>query len=122
MSRVYIAGPMSGWPELNYPAFHAMAAQLRAAGHHVENPAENHPPHCQSWLGYMRLAVAQLATCDAVIMLPGWRQSRGAIVEHQLATGMGLQVMDDTPAPRTYRGRTDLELIDTGEFKVGGSC
>lgn len=66
--------------------------------------------------------MAQLATCDAVIMLPGWRQSRGANVEHQLAAGMGLQVIDDTPVPRTYRGRTDLELIDTGEFKVGGSC
>lgn len=95
MKRIYIAGPMSGLPELNYPAFHAMAAQLRAAGRHVENPAENPAPHCNSWLGYMRLAVAQLATCDTVVMLHGWEQSRGARVEYQLAVGMGLRVVDE---------------------------
>ena len=92
MTRIYIAGPMSGLPDLNYPAFHAKAAELRALGHHVENPAENKPPHCKSWLGYMRLAVAQLVTCDAVVLLPGWEKSRGARIERQLADGMGLQV------------------------------
>ena len=49
MTRIYLAGPMSGLPELNYPAFHAKAAELRAAGHHVENPAENPAPPCGSW-------------------------------------------------------------------------
>ena len=95
MSRIYLAGPMSGLPEFNYPAFNALAEQLRAQGHHVENPAENSEPPCQSWLGYMRLAVAQLATCDAVVMLDGWEKSRGARVEYQLAVGMGLRVLDE---------------------------
>ena len=94
MSRIYISGPMSDLPEFNYPAFNALAAELRAAGHHVENPAEATPPNCNSWLGYMRLAVAQLATCDTVVMLKGWEQSRGAQVEYQLAVGMGLQIVD----------------------------
>ena len=30
MTRIYIAGPMSGLPDLNYPAFNAMAERLRA--------------------------------------------------------------------------------------------
>ena len=38
--RIYVAGPMTGHPELNFPAFHAAATELRALGHHVENPAE----------------------------------------------------------------------------------
>ena len=92
MTRIYIAGPMSGLPDLNYPAFNAMAERLRAHGHHVENPAENPPPKCESWLGYMRMAVAQLATCDAVVMLPGWSKSKGACIEHQLAVGLGLEI------------------------------
>ncbi|WP_440111738.1 DUF4406 domain-containing protein [Acidovorax sp. BL-A-41-H1] len=92
--RIYIAGPMSGLPDLNYPAFHAMAAHLRAKGLHVENPAENDPPACESWLGYMRLAVAQLASCDAVVMLPGWAKSKGACIEHQLAVGLGLEILE----------------------------
>ena len=67
MTRIYIAGPMSGLPDLNYPAFHAMAERLRAKGLHVESPAENDPPACESWLGYMRLAVAQLADRKSVV-------------------------------------------------------
>ena len=47
MTRIYIAGPMSGLPDLNSPAFNAMAERLRAHGHHVENPAENPPPKCE---------------------------------------------------------------------------
>lgn len=98
MTRIYIAGPMSGLPNLNYPAFNAMAAVLRAQGFHVENPAENPEPHCRSWLGYMRMAVRQLSTCDAVFMLPGWRNSRGACIEHQLAVGLGLEIIDGVTA------------------------
>ncbi len=112
--KIYIAGPCSGLPGFNYPAFHAKAAELRAAGHHVENPAENPEPACKNWRGYMRLAVAQLATCDAVVLLPGWSKSRGACVEHQLAVGMGLEVLDgmspssmrETPPMAPSQGNT----------------
>lgn len=94
MTRIYIAGPMSGLPDLNYPAFNAMAERLRALSFEVENPAENPPPKCESWLGYMRMAVAQLATCDAVVMLPGWSKSKGACIERQLAVGLGLEIVE----------------------------
>lgn len=94
MKRIYIAGPMSGLPEFNYPAFNRAAAMLRAQGHHVENPAENPAPACGSWAGYMRLALPQLCKCDAVYMLPGWRGSKGARVEHGLALDLGMEVQD----------------------------
>ncbi len=90
MKRIYIAGPMSGLPELNYPAFNARAAELRARGFHVENPAENPVPVCGSWEGYMRMAIAQLVTCDAIDLLPGWSSSRGATVEFGLAMNLGI--------------------------------
>ncbi len=32
MKRIYLSGLMSGLPELNFPAFHAEAARLRALG------------------------------------------------------------------------------------------
>jgi len=41
--RYYIAGPMSGIPAFNFPAFHAAAAALRAAGYDVVSPAETDP-------------------------------------------------------------------------------
>ena len=90
MTRIYLAGPMSGLPDLNYPAFNAKAAELRAQGHHVENPAENPVPACGSWQGYMRMAVAQLVTCEVIFLLPGWEKSKGARVERDLARRLGI--------------------------------
>ncbi|WP_263147768.1 DUF4406 domain-containing protein [Pseudomonas sp. RIT-PI-AD] len=90
--RLYLAGPMTGLPEFNYPAFHAEAARLRALGYDVENPAENPAPPCGSWLGYMRLGLRQLLACDGVALLPGWRDSRGAWVECMVAHSLGLPV------------------------------
>ena len=83
--KVYLAGPMSGLPDNNYPAFNAEAARLRALGYFVENPAENTPPECGSWQGWMRLSIRQMLTCDIVALLPGWRNSRGASIEYNLA-------------------------------------
>ncbi|MEQ6437201.1 DUF4406 domain-containing protein [Comamonas sp. w2-DMI] len=95
VKRIYIAGPMTGLPQSNYPAFHAAAAVLRSQGHHVENPAENPVPPCGgSWLGYMRMSLRQIADCDCIYMLPGWRNSRGARIEHGLAMDLGLEVQD----------------------------
>lgn len=37
---LYLAGPMRGIPEFNFPAFMSAAADLRAQGHIVFNPAE----------------------------------------------------------------------------------
>ncbi len=94
--RIYVAGPMTGHKDLNFPAFHAAAAALRAQGHHVENPAEiNADPNAQ-WLDCMRMDIARLVTCDAVCMLPGWEASRGARLEHTIAAGLGLEVMHHT--------------------------
>lgn len=89
---VYIAGPMSGIPGLNYDAFHDAARQLRAHGLQVENPAENPQPPCKSWLGYMRMSLVQISRVDGVVMLPGWEESRGARLEHHIATSLGLPV------------------------------
>lgn len=95
MPRIYIAGPMSGLPEFNYPAFNAMAARLRSLGYEVENPAENPTPPCGSWQGFMRLGLTQVLRCDQMIMLPGWEKSHGARLEHYIATTLGLTIITD---------------------------
>jgi hypothetical protein len=90
--KIYIAGPMTGRVQFNYPAFHQAATLLRAAGHVVINPAENPAPSCGSWLGYMRMSVAQVASVDCLVMLPGWPFSKGARIEYLLAKLLGLGV------------------------------
>jgi Domain of unknown function (DUF4406) len=76
---VYIAGPMSGLPDNNYPAFHAAAARLRAAGWQVTNPAENTPPNSSpTWSDWMALSLPQVRAASLVALLPGWEHSQGA--------------------------------------------
>ena len=52
--RIYLSGPMSGWPDLNFPAFHAAAALLRGQGFEVVNPAEINPDATLDWHACMR--------------------------------------------------------------------
>lgn len=92
MKRVYIAGPMSGLPQLNFPAFHAAAAHVRAMGLEAINPAEINPDTTASWSDCMRADIAQLVTCDAILLLPGWEKSRGATLEHHIAQTLGMRI------------------------------
>lgn len=95
---IYVAGPMTGLPDFNYPAFNAAAAKLRAMGHTVLNPAENPTPPCGTWQAYMRMALAQLVQCECIVLLPGWTESRGALIERWLAQVLQIEVMHFTDA------------------------
>lgn len=92
MTRIYLAGPMSGIADFNYPLFNATAEKLRAKGYHVENPAENPVPEGNSWREYMRLSIRQMLTCDMAVFLPNWEQSRGALLEHEVATQLSMPI------------------------------
>ena len=79
--RLYLAGPMTGQPDWGRPAFAAAAAQLRAAGHRVTNPGElPFDPH-RPWEEYLAETLWLLLGCQAVALLDGWEQSRGARLE-----------------------------------------
>ena len=90
--RVYIAGPMTGIEDLNFPAFHAAADALRAAGFDPVNPADINPGHGTPYQTCMRNDLTALLTCDAVALLEGWEHSRGARLEHHVSTHLGLIV------------------------------
>lgn len=89
--KVYLAGPMTGLPDLNFPAFHAEALRLRAMGNRVINPAEGAYP---DWNSAMRADLALLVTCSHISYLPGWTRSKGAGVENVVAEALELEVLD----------------------------
>ena len=95
-ARWYVAGPMTGLPELNFPAFHRHTAVLRGEGFHVENPAEINADPLAKWEDCMRADIAKLVTCDAILLLPGWEKSRGATLEAHIAKSLGLQMVEAT--------------------------
>lgn len=93
VQRVYVAGPMTGIADLNFPAFNAATAALRDRGAHVENPAEINPDPDADWYDAMRRDIPRLLTCDTIMLLPGWEKSRGATLEYTIATAMGMTVV-----------------------------
>ena len=83
--RIYIAGPMTGLPEHNYPAFNAATEKLRSMGYEVGNPAELPEPESPTWEGWLKQAIQLMLGCDEVVLLDGWHKSIGARLEQNLA-------------------------------------
>lgn len=93
--RLYLSGPITGYPDLNKPAFAEAAAALRADGHDVLNPHEigQASELLLPWEDYLRAdLVAMLQQADGLAMLPAWERSRGARLEHHVATALGWEV------------------------------
>lgn len=95
--KIYLSGPMSGIPEYNAPAFAAYAAKYRALGHEVVSPPELDADAGD--LVYescikrdMRVLVD--GGVEALYMLPGWQQSKGANLEKLLAEATGIPCYD----------------------------
>ncbi len=91
-AAIYISGPMTGYPEYNYPAFIAAEEKLRKLGYvNIINPAKiDHPD--TDWNNCIRRAIVALMGADTVVLLPGWDRSKGAKIEYYLAANLGLSV------------------------------
>ena len=91
--RVYLSGPMTGIAEFNYPAFMAAEAELCRLGYDVVNPAKVKPDGEPTWENYMRADLRDMLTCDAIALMPGWENSKGARMELFVACGVEMKVV-----------------------------
>jgi Domain of unknown function (DUF4406) len=112
--RIYLAGPMRGIPEFNFPRFYAVAAALRANGHEVFNPAEKDIERhggvnigagnmegsiekAKSTHGFsLRQALAMdleyiCLQANCIVLLPGWETSAGAKAEWHTALALKIE-------------------------------
>jgi hypothetical protein len=118
---------MRGYHAFNFPAFHAAAADLRARGHTVFNPAEADEaegfnpltdPH-KPLKHYMEHDLAEVCQSDAVVVLPNWHDSQGAKLEVYVARECDVPVLDATtlePVPivmdeRCQQAARDLDIV-----------
>ncbi|MFS7220773.1 DUF4406 domain-containing protein [Rahnella inusitata] len=90
--KVYIAGPMTGLPQFNRPAFHQAALNLSFEKHVPLNPAIL--PDGLTEADYMAVGITMLQRADAIFLLTGWQFSAGARAEHALALKLGLEVIE----------------------------
>lgn len=89
--KVYIAGKVTGEEYENcVNKFKKRAEILRNQGYSVVNPMEIIPPNTD-WRTAMKICVNELIDCEYIYMLPGWRDSKGAKLEYQLAQELDLQ-------------------------------
>lgn len=126
-THVYLAGPMRGLPNFNFPAFHAAAADLRDRGYEVWSPAEHDQaagfvPTTGEGLkelrDYMLADLPEVLRSDLIVVLPGWEQSAGARLEVHVAHTCGIPVKtypDMTPArhPSSARFHEILSALAT---------
>jgi hypothetical protein len=89
---LYLAGPMTGLPDFNYPTFIATAQRMRRAGFYIVNPAENGLPPDAPWAAHMRRDLHAMLDCQGVALLPGWENSKGAKLEVGVAQAIGMPV------------------------------
>ncbi|WP_081265149.1 DUF4406 domain-containing protein [Pseudomonas fluorescens] len=91
-NRLYLAGPMTGFEDFNFPAFNKIAADLRARGYVVENPAEHGLVDGADRADYMAYDLTRLGLCGQVAVLPGWENSKGARLKVHIARELGMPV------------------------------
>lgn len=117
MTTVYVSGPMTGYDDFNYPAFHAAANELLELGFDVVNPAENFEGRTGLPLSmYLRKDIGQLIDqCDAVYMLHGWENSAGARMEWAVANGLDLDLMFQDGQPSMPVEYEASRIVRNGE-------
>jgi hypothetical protein len=114
----YIAGPMRGLPDFNYPLFAKVAETLRRdPALNVLNPAENFAgDQSLDFADYMRQDLTQLMSADVVMMLPGWQDSEGARLEYQVAKAVAKHVVFHADAsPSEPAELTAARIVRNGE-------
>ena len=100
--HVYLAGPMTGIKDFNFPAFFKAADKLKAEGHKVFNPAEEDLKAWKTMKGVMKHANYRdclrkdlnwiLDKAECIAILPNWQRSKGVKAELSLAKALGLEI------------------------------
>lgn len=58
----------------------------------MNNPAESGEQPGATWEDYLRRDILSLMECQTIHMLPGWTRSKGARLEHHIATTLGFVI------------------------------
>lgn len=91
VTRLYVAGPMSGYLECNFPAFHAAKKALEQVGYEVVSPADFGSPESH-YVDLIREDLRAMLDCHGVATLEYWWESVGARNEVQVGGILKLPV------------------------------
>jgi hypothetical protein len=130
----YIAGPMTGIEEYNFPAFDNARDMLHSNGLVAISPADmdrelgyfKDGTFNENLALYMRRDLEQVAKADGILMLEGWEASRGSNIELMVAlicnlviwvevrdTEDNLQVIEARPTPDIFMAIGHILALNT---------
>lgn len=99
--RVFLSGPMTGIKDYNFPLFNHVAEVFRKCGYEVVNPVDI----CKKYkkervLSDKSVFDAMIAeqqeserTCNALVLLPGWENSKGVRLELKTAIEQNMRII-----------------------------
>lgn len=98
--KIYISGKISGTNLTETrKRFASIAKAMKRIGVEAVNPFENGLTEHDTWKAHMLKDIADLLQCKAIYMLQGWQDSKGARIEHYIATEIGLPIMYEIEQP-----------------------
>lgn len=105
MKRIYISGPISGTSDY-LERFAKAEEAIKSNGDFAVNPAavNDRLPNCTSYNCYIDMSLAMLRHCDAIYMMHGWQNSRGARLEKAYAEALDIPVL--------YEEKSDERCIE----------
>lgn len=106
--RLYLVGPMNGYPNSNHDAFHDATVKLRAAGYEVITPHEHDlaAGSLQDWQSTLTRDVSEFVCCvDGIAALYGFEKSKGACLEIHVALALGKSVQLIPGQPESWRAQ-----------------
>lgn len=99
--RIFLSGPMTGIKDFNFPLFNAVAEKVRGLGFEVVNPVDICKKFKKERVLADKTVFEQMIneqqeaerTCDILMLLPGWENSKGVRLELKTALEMGLPII-----------------------------
>ncbi|WP_346236718.1 DUF4406 domain-containing protein [Niabella insulamsoli] len=91
--KAYISGKITGSESDAEEKFQDAESKVAAMGLIPVNPMTINHEHDLTWESYMKEDLKALLDCQAIYMLPCWKDSKGATIEHNLALELGLTVI-----------------------------
>lgn len=116
--RFYISGPISGYPDLNAPAFERAEELLKGLGIVPINPLKvvdlsmfKTPMSPEDeWAYCMKADLKEMYGCGAVVLLDNWKKSPGASWEYLNAKTLKIPALNlSTLGPENL---TEVDLVE----------
>lgn len=90
--KIYISGKITGTTD--YMKRFESAEKALSKYHIVINPAKVNAqlPKETVWEEYMKMSMCMLEMCNAIYMLKGWKDSKGAKLEYEFAKSKNYKI------------------------------